>query len=420
MPPFVGEHAVVVSQLPPGAFLTDEALVAPSHHVGTPPTSFRNPWPSFVEHSRWDILKTRFSSERNFVPVPPRDELVAIRSPDWGDGKDGLKATWIGHATFLVEMAADPGRSRGVRLLFDPLWSERTSPVSWLGPKRYTPTPCALQDIPAVDLVVISHNHYDHLDVDTIRRLHQAGEGRIHFLCALGNAAWFHGLGIHRNDVTELDWWQAVRVDVGGVGSLNLTCTPSQHISGRSGWDFGNALWCSWVVEELGSSAPEVESNLQNDSPQQVSDPLSSIEKPPRLRNLFFAGDTGYRAVPSSMTALDDSTLCSSLPHCPAFAEIGDRFGPFDLALLPIGLYSPRHLLSSVHAAPEDSVCVHLDIKSKMSIGMHWGTVRGGLSAQFEDVREPPRRWREAAEKKGLVWGRNVGLLDIGETFVVD
>jgi len=137
MHPFEGEHAVAVSLLPPAASTTDEVTSTPPHHVGAPPTSFRNPWPSFVEHSVWDILKTRFSSERNFVPVPPRDELVAIRSPDWGKGKEGLKATWIGHATFLVEMAADSGQNRGVRLLFDPLWSERTSPVSWFGPKRY-------------------------------------------------------------------------------------------------------------------------------------------------------------------------------------------------------------------------------------------------------------------------------------------
>ncbi|MCJ1421445.1 hypothetical protein MMC32_007809 [Xylographa parallela] len=420
MGPFEADHVLVVSLLPAVKFTTDEAEPTPPHHVGTPPTSFRNPWPSFEKHSLWEILKTRFSSERNFVSVPPRNELVAIRSPDWGNGAQGMKATWIGHATFLVETTADPGRSRGVRLLFDPLWSERTSPVSWFGPKRYTPTPCTLQEIPAVDLVVISHNHYDHLDADTIRQLHQAGQGHIHFLCALGNADWFHGMGIDRDEVTELDWWQSVRVDVTGVGSVNLTCTPSQHVSGRSGWDFGNTLWCSWVLEELRSSGPAAEMKARHDAPDQASDRPLSFDKTTRLRTLFFAGDTGYRAVPSSNTTSDDSILLSSLPHCPAFAEIGDRFGPFDLALLPIGLYSPRHLLSSVHCAPEDSICVHVDIKSKMSIGMHWGTVRGGLSAQFEDVRDPPRRWQEAAKKKGLLWGRDVGLLDIGETFVVE
>ncbi|MCJ1323174.1 hypothetical protein MMC15_008528 [Xylographa vitiligo] len=228
-------------------------------------------------------------------------------------------------------------------------------------------------------------------------------------------------MGVHSKDVTELDWWQSVRVDVNGVGSVELTCTPSQHMSGRSGWDSGTTLWCSWVLEELRSSGPIVESKVQHDSSEIASGRLlSSEENPPRLRNLFFAGDTGYRAIPLSNTIPDEVMLHSSLPHCPAFAEIGDRFGPFDLALLPIGLYSPRHLLSSVHCAPEDSIYVHIDIKSKMSIGMHWGTVRGGLSAQFEDVRDPPRRWQEAAEKNGLVWGRDIGLLEVGETFVVE
>ena len=137
MHPLKVETTVVVSPLSLVDFTTNEVPVIPAHHIGKPPTAFQNPWPSFVEPTRWDLLKARFSSERNFVPVPPRDELVFIRSPDWGNGKAGLKATWIGHATFLVETTAHPGRSRGVRLLFDPVWSERTSPVSWLGPKRY-------------------------------------------------------------------------------------------------------------------------------------------------------------------------------------------------------------------------------------------------------------------------------------------
>jgi N-acyl-phosphatidylethanolamine-hydrolysing phospholipase D len=108
----------------------------PSHHVGNPPTSFQNPWPSFVKHSRWAILQTRFSKDRNLIPVPPRDELVQIHKPDWGNGERGLKATWIGHASFLVETTANEGAFRGIRVLLDPVWSERTSPVQWFGPKR--------------------------------------------------------------------------------------------------------------------------------------------------------------------------------------------------------------------------------------------------------------------------------------------
>ncbi|KAI9810463.1 MAG: hypothetical protein M1827_006239 [Pycnora praestabilis] len=400
--------AITVTPLP----LTKSSHDKPSHHLGDPPTAFQNPWPSFVKSSPWGALQTRFSKDRNFVPVPPRDQLVAIRKPDWGvgaerDGKTGLKATWIGHATFLVETTSEAvagvgggggGILRGVRVLFDPLWSERTSPSKWVGPKRYTPVPCPLEEVPEVDLVLISHNHYDHMDIDTIRELYRMRKGHIHFLCALGNASWFHSTGIQSNDVTELDWWHGVRVDIAGVGSVKLTCTPSQHNSGRTPWDMGSTLWCSWVVEEIA---------------------LASVSEPqaPRTRKLFFSGDTGYRAMPCNEPSKEFE---SSQPHCPAFAEIGQHFGPFDLALLPIGLYSPRSFMSSVHCAPEDSVCIHKDIQSKKSIGMHWGTVRGGLSGQYEDVTEPPKRWKESAEREGLVWGQDVGLLDIGETLIVE
>jgi L-ascorbate metabolism protein UlaG (beta-lactamase superfamily) len=134
------------------------------------------------------------------------------------------------------------------------------------------------------------------------------------------------------------------------------------------------------------------------------------------LHKVYFAGDTGYRTVTQQGLSRDEE---AKLPHCPAFVEIGDRLGPFDLALLPIGLCQPRHFMSGVHCDPYDSICVHRDIKSKKSIGMHWGTVRGGISQDYEDVRDPPKWWREAAEKAGLKWGDEVGLLDIGETLVL-
>lgn len=124
--------AVAVTSLPAVNLSTG----TPSHHIGNPPNSFQNPWPSFVKSSPWNLLQTRFSKDRNFVPVPPRDELVPVCKPDWGHGRKGLKTTWIGHATFLVETSAAEDGGRGVRILFDPVWSERTSPVTWLGPKR--------------------------------------------------------------------------------------------------------------------------------------------------------------------------------------------------------------------------------------------------------------------------------------------
>jgi N-acyl-phosphatidylethanolamine-hydrolysing phospholipase D len=342
-----------------------------------------------------NLLKAKFGRDRpKFVPVPGRKELVPVRKPTWGTEQRGLKVTWLGHASFLIETTRVGDASRGVCILCDPVFSERTSPVQFLGPKRYTPTPCSLEELPDVDVVIISHNHYDHLDHATIMHLYRQRKDQIHFFCALGNASWFHGCGVGAKQVTELDWWDSVNVSIDGVGALELTCTPSQHFSGRSLWDRGKTLWCSWSLREVNGT-----------------DEMRTAHK------VYFAGDTGYRTVTQPGLSHDEE---AKFPHCPAFAEIGDRLGPFDLALLPIGLCQPRHFISGVHCDPYDSICVHKDVKSKKSIGMHWGTVRGGISQEYEDVRDPPKWWREAAEKAGLKWGEEVGLLDIGETLILD
>ena len=370
---------------------------SPAHHVGTPPSSFVNPWPSYQHKLKpLDLFKTKFGPGRpKFIPVPGREELVPIRKPTWGNGQHGLKVTWIGHASFLVETTSAEGASRGIRILCDPVFSERTSPVQFIGPKRYTPTPCTIEELPDVDVVIISHNHYDHLDHATIMQLYERRTEHIHFFCALGNASWFHSCGIPASQVSELDWWDGVKVAVDGIGSLSLTCTPSQHISGRSIWDHGKALWCSWVLQEGAGQRGWA---------------------PDKLHKFYFAGDTGYRSVPQPGLSHEEE---AASPHCPAFAEIGEKFGPFDLALLPIGLCQPRHFMAQVHCDPWDSICIHKDVKSKKSVGMHWGTVRGGLSQEYEDVRDPPRWWKEAAMSSGLKWGDEIGLLDIGETLVL-
>jgi len=325
------------------------------HHIGTPPTAFRNPWPSAGEKPGLGALfSARFGSERNFVPVPQgpngtrSEELVRVVKPDFGAGKkDKLRATWLGHASVLVEFPTAAGAERGLRVLFDPVFSERTSPSTWFGPKRYSPTPCKLDELPQVDVVCISHNHYDHLDYDTITQL--KSRSRLHFFAALGNKSWFKQ-HIHCKDdeVTELDWWESRELVVDGIGSITLTCTPAQHTSGRTPFDAGQTLWSSWAVED-------------------------------NTKKFYFAGDTAYQAV-------------NTPAPCPAFKDIGKLIGPFDMSFLPIGLYSPEHLLGKVHATPEQSLRIHEDVKSKLSIGMHYGTFRGGISGQYEPVLEPPRR----------------------------
>lgn len=279
-------------------------------------------------------------------------------------------------------------------MLFDPVFSERTSPVTWAGPKRYTPTPCRLDELPDVDLVVISHDHYDHMDSDSLLKVYANRKGNVYFLVPLGNASRLRGFGIGGEEVTELDWWEGVRVEVPRIGSVTLTCTPSQHLSGRAIWDQASTLWCSWALD-AGSPSNTL-----------VTTHPSTSEK------VFFAGDTGYRYVPKEAKE-------SEVPFCPAFKEIGETLGPFDLSLLPIGLYSPRHLLSPVHCNAEDALCLHKDLKSRKSIGMHYGTVRGGISQYFEEVTEPPRRFKEVCENDGRRWGEELGLLGIGETLVI-
>ena len=325
----------------------------------------------------------------DFQPVPStREKLVKIRTPDWGSSsehKGALKATWIGHASFLIETPTRSSAKRGVRILFDPVFSERTSPVSFAGPKRYTPTPCALEALPDVDVVVISHDHYDHMDSDTLYKIFQRRKGNVHFVVPLGNAARLVGFGIAQDAVTQLDWWQTIHVNVLNIGKITLTCTPSQHFSGRGVFDQGSTLWSSWVLEAAG---------------------------PAGTKKVYFSGDTGYRYVPNGSKDED-------VPCCPAFGEIAETFGGFDLSLLPIGLYSPRHFCSPIHCNPEDSVQLHRILKSKRTIGMHYGTVRGGISQYYEEVTEPPRRFREAAERDGLKWGKEIGLIDVGETATV-
>lgn len=411
-----------------------------NHHVGQPPTRFTNPWPSFRDTtSLLNIFKTRFSSDRNFVPIPEsRDELVSVRTPDWGASADPhgqkLKATWIGHASWLVEFprtppvkSADPDESseapgRGVRVLFDPVFSERTSPFSFIGPKRYSPTPCSLKELPEVDIVAISHNHYDHLDYETIKYI-QTRSSRTVFACPLGNGPWFEGIGISAYRVVQLDWWQGVDVAVQGLGSIRLVCTPAQHVSARGINDKTHTLWSSWAAGSLPDGSAQSSSTRTPTGRTieatlcQIPKSLSEARSSPIFGSsrVYFAGDTGYRSIDKRDPTPEE---VAHYPRCPAFKTTGLLMGPFDIGLIPIGLYTPRDVMSSVHVAPEDSALLIKDVDVKYAVGMHYGTFRGGLSQYYEDVRDPPRRFKKACEYEGLEWGVRAGLCDIGETVV--
>lgn len=291
-------------------------------------------------------------------------------------------------------------------MLFDPVFEDCCAPINIKSLKRYTPPPCELEDLPAVDVVVISHNHYDHLSYPTIQRL-QKRFPDAHYFAPLGNKAWFNQSGVEK--MTELDWWESREVKLESVkssdkssrtGSVSVTrsnsdtkgsisatfsALPCQHVSARGPFDKCKTLWASWGVESGGAK-------------------------------VYFAGDTGYRTVPDTPKDVDDyGAEFAHLPVCPAFKQIGQHRGPFDLGLIPIGAYEPRWLFSNVHADPKDAVNIFVDTKCRTAIGMHWGT----WVLTEEDVLEPPRKLVEALEWKGVEKGR-FGVVEIGESKEVE
>jgi L-ascorbate metabolism protein UlaG (beta-lactamase superfamily) len=258
--------------------------------------------------------------------------------------RQGPTLTWIGHATLLVQLD-------GVNVLTDPHFSDRASPVQFAGPRRLNPPGVAFEDLPPIHAVVISHDHYDHLDRPSVQRLAATHQPR--FLVPLGFKAWFASVGVTR-DVDELDWWDSRR-----VGGLTFTATPLQHWSARTLFDTNRRLWAGWAIAG-------------------------------RHRRLFFAGDTGYYD---------------------GFRRIGERLGPFDLALVSIAAYEPSSIMAHTHTTPEDSLRILGDVRARTFVAMHWGT----FDLAEEPIDEPPRRLLAAARAQGLPDSR-VWVLAHGET----
>ncbi|KAL3690220.1 hypothetical protein R1sor_016529 [Riccia sorocarpa] len=338
------------------------------HHFGG---RFRNPWASHsFEGGFLEFTKLLFKGGFDRKQMTPTAEVLAqigtplktalgrLQEPP----SDRVQTTWVGHATFLVQFD-------GLNVLTDPVWSDRCSPSQLVGPKRFVPVPFPLKDLPPIDAVIISHNHYDHLDARTVKEL---GNKPL-YLVPLGVKAWFTNQGI--TNVVELDWWEEHRVSFGDGGrerALRAVSTPCQHFSNRGLLDRNKTLWCSWVLEG-------------------------------ETKKIYFAGDTGFCTVPENCThpggvpivEVDPSAVLSNLPVCPAFEEIGKRFGPFDTSFIPIGAYSPRYFMSSIHCSPEDAVGIHVAVGSKQSVAMHWGT----FALTDEPILEPPVRLQKELER---------------------
>ena len=319
---------------------------ASAQQVPRGPEGYRNNYPHPEKASFWAWQWERL---RDGVPKPPpggwnlpavKTDPAELRAPEGNPS-----VTWIGHATVLVRLA-------GHTILFDPIFSERASPLPTIGPKRVVPLPIDIDDLPKIDVVMISHNHYDHLDEATVRRLAAMPQGSPRFLVPLGLKRWFADLGIERVD--EYDWWQHTK-----EGPLSITFVPVQHWSRRRLDDTNQTLWGGWVVEGEGMK-------------------------------LVHTGDTGYSK---------------------DFRDIGARLGPFDMAFIPIGAYAPRWFMQIMHLDVPEAVQVRADLRAERAIGIHWGTFE---SLADEPLDEPPALLAKQREARGLA-REQFDVMKIGE-----
>ncbi|KAG0649947.1 N-acyl-phosphatidylethanolamine-hydrolyzing phospholipase D [Hyphodiscus hymeniophilus] len=377
-----------------GAVPNDSA--AKKHHNKNG-KGFTNPWDSWRDFNPISLMGTMVGGmvtgkTRWPDTTPPTVTVIEPKFLATREESTTLRATWLGHACYYVEF---PG---GLRVLFDPVFEERCSPFSFMGPKRYTKVPCHIKDLPIVDVVAISHSHYDHLSHPTILEI-QKRHPKAQFVVGLGLKKWFNDTGIE--NVVEMDWWDDVDLTMSPTSgekristtssttptsssdiTARISCLPCQHISARSPFDKAHTLWASWAIESGG-------------------------------KKVWFGGDTGYRAVPELPKDVDDyGPEYADLPHCPAFKEIGELRGPFDLGLIPIGAYDPRWIMSPMHANPFDSANIFVDTKCKRAMAIHWGT----WVLTTEDVLEPPMLLKKAMKGKGLPETGVFDVCDIGES----
>ena len=329
------------------------------HHT---PEGFRNNYIDKVEKPVGHVLRWQWEAYRDGLPKPAQTPTPTV-APDLALLKGYTPhaqptVTWIGHATLLVQAG-------GLNVLTDPVFSERASPLQIMGPKRAQPPGVAMDDLPPIDIVLISHNHYDHLDRNSVLLLAERGGGKTLFLVPLGLKPWMGKQGII--NVVELDWWQHHTVQVEGRG-VEFHLTPVQHWSARGMGDRSETLWGGWAV-----LSPDL--------------------------HWYFGGDTAY-----SKDFIDTRAYL-------ARRQTAAMGGGFDLALLPIGSYAPRWFMREQHANPEEAVQIHLDLGAKRSIGMHWGT----FSLTDEPLDQPPMDLIEARAKQQMEEAA-FSVMMIGET----
>lgn len=346
----------LLAALAGGAHSADHPV--PAHHR---PIGFQNNHMEFQPRGLLTWLSWQISSACKRAGRAPSG-AVPVVAPNLAFIQTNAKAgpamqpavTWVGHATVLVQVG-------GLNILTDPMFSKRASPFTWLGPQRQTAPGLAVPELPHIDVVLVSHNHYDHLDEASLQALQDQPDGAPLLVVPLGHRPWLTSRGIQH--FVELDWWQSH-----SIGDVDIMLTPTQHWSARGLQDTMHGLWGGYAV-----MAPDF--------------------------HLFFAGDTAYS---------------------PDFADLRQRLlgrqghAGFDLALLPIGVYEPRWFMADQHVNPDEAVQIHQDLQAKRSIGVHWGT----FQLSDEALDEPPQALARAVAARGLA-PEVFTVLAVGQTRVL-
>lgn len=323
---------------------------APAHHG---PQGFRNVEETIQDKGLMTLLRWRWRAWREDLPPAPQaptpqrpPELDFLAANARAGATMVPTVTWIGHASSLVQVG-------GLNLLFDPMFSERASPLSWIGPRRAQPPALTPATLPRIDAVLVSHNHYDHFDLPSLRSLGAQAGGPPRWIVPLGLRAALVEAGVAgAAQAVELDWWQELDLP-GARGPVAVALTPAQHWSRRGLQDRNRSLWGGFAV-----FAPEL--------------------------HLIYTGDTGYAEV---FKAIRERYAARQAPG-----------GGFDLALIPIGAYEPRDFMRAQHVDPAEAVQIHLDLGAKQALGVHWGT----FELSFEALDQPPRDLAAARTARGL------------------
>lgn len=291
----------------------------------------------------FSIIKWRLTKDegpwRKWVNAKPGP------APEKRMGKGEMRITFVNHSTVLIQMDE-------LNILTDPIWSERASPVGWAGPRRVRPPGIRYEDLPPIDVVVVSHNHYDHLDIPTLQKL--SADHNPQIFTSLGNVLLMQENGIKNGK--QIDWSQTVDLTDG----VTLTCVPAQHWSGRGFSDRMTNLWSGFLFKG----------------------PAGTV---------YFAGDTGFG------------------PH---FRMIAERYGPIDVALLPIGAFRPRWFMQSSHLSPSDAIQAHEILGAKQSIAIHFGTFNLGDDGETE----PPNLLKQEIKRTGAAFH----ILNFGQSLTTE